>query len=124
MLWFDSLESVSKLAHAPPIGTIAELPAGLVEKRDLLAELASSLTFPPYFGSNWDALEECLGDLSWLPEGAVSIVHRDLPLVLHASDRDTYLEILSTTEMAWPARGRELVLIFPKSVAVYVRAFW
>jgi RNAse (barnase) inhibitor barstar len=41
----------------------AEL-AGEAENRfALFAELASSLALPEYFGHNWDAVEECLGDL-------------------------------------------------------------
>ena len=35
-------------------------------KAQLLAEFASSLDFPAYFGANWDALADCLGDLDWL----------------------------------------------------------
>lgn len=36
-------------------------------KELLLRALAKSLSFPDYFGDNWDALDECLTDLSWLP---------------------------------------------------------
>ncbi len=36
-------------------------------KPEFLAAAAAALGFPPYFGGNWDAFEECLADLSWLP---------------------------------------------------------
>lgn len=34
----------------------------------LFDSCADSLQFPAYFGNNWDALADCLADLSWLPE--------------------------------------------------------
>jgi hypothetical protein len=32
----------------------------------LFNEVSSACQFPYYFGENWDAFKECLGDLSWL----------------------------------------------------------
>jgi RNAse (barnase) inhibitor barstar len=46
-------------------------------KESLLRAIAESLSFPGYFGNNWDALEECLTDLSWLPaKGYVVLLDR------------------------------------------------
>jgi RNAse (barnase) inhibitor barstar len=124
VLWFDSLKSALERRNAPTVGTIAELPVGLDNKKDLLEALARSLNFPDYFGHNWDALEECLRDLHWLPEGAVAVVHRDLPLSSTPADQDLYLEILVRAEMAWPAEGRELILIFPPNLTERVTSFY
>src|SRR5688572_31813881 len=66
----------------------------MATKRGLLDELSSGLRFPDYFGGNWDALEECIGDLSWIPPGPVVLRHSDLPLVNDLADSRTYLAIL------------------------------
>lgn len=41
--------------------------AGCAGKDEVLARFAQALAFPDWFGGNWDALADCLGDLSWWP---------------------------------------------------------
>jgi hypothetical protein len=85
---------------------IVRLAGRLQRKHDLLRAVATGLNFPHYFGGNWDALEECLRDLSWLDVGeGVIFVHEQVPL----ADRDqrrTYFEILRNSQTTGRTRLR------------------
>jgi hypothetical protein len=62
-------------------------------------EVAAALQFPWYFGENWDALEEVLGDLSWFPAaGYLLMVNDAAPFFTEASPGDLRLlvEILAS----------------------------
>src|SRR3954465_14539189 len=61
----------------PPTGYALKVIKGRQCKTpaNLFAEFAQVLEFPDYFGHNWDALEECLADLEWLPaKGYILII--------------------------------------------------
>lgn len=76
----------------------------LADKSGLLAALGWALEFPEYYGANWDALEECLNDMSW----------RSGPIALHISHADalapellhTLIDIFSDAAEAWHEEGR------------------
>lgn len=91
-----------------PAEIVAEIPAGLSSKQELLATIASALRFPSYFGHNWDALDECLTDLSWLPAGDVIVIHRDLPLAMDSEACSIYLSILWDAAQRWKQQGSNL----------------
>ena len=69
----------------------------------LLAELAEVLEFPDYFGHNWDALEECLADLEWLPAKGYVLVFTDADLILPEDEDEfaTFVEVLNDAGEAW-----------------------
>lgn len=96
---------------------VVEMPAGIATKEALLSELHQRLRFPDYFGGNWDALWECIRDLSWLPDGPVVLRHRDVPLASDLAGQKKYVAILrDTVEKKWTVPGqrlRELVVVFP-----------
>jgi RNAse (barnase) inhibitor barstar len=102
------LNGVYRLARDPE-----SLPASLVpvldgrslnDKAELLAALGRALDLPDYYGGNWDALEECLNDLSWR-EGPLWLVlyHAD---AVAADLLDTLVEIFAEAAAFWAEQGR------------------
>ncbi len=69
----------------------------------LFSEFARALAFPDYFGHNWDALEECLADLDWLPAKGYILLITDTQAVLPEDEEeyDTLLEVLDDAGEAW-----------------------
>lgn len=98
------------LAHSVPSNFAVRIVAGAKckTKAGLLAEFARVLSFPDYFGHNWDALEECLADLDWLPARGYIIVVTDAEQVLtkldDEDDYETFIEILSEAGEAWSGK--------------------
>jgi RNAse (barnase) inhibitor barstar len=103
-------------------GMIANVRAGIASVEELYDVLGDALHLPSYFGRNWDALGEVLGDLSWLAPRQVVIVHADLP-ELPVEELRVYLDVLRTAVDAW-TRGsgaHELVVAFPEPVQLAIR---
>ena len=71
--------------------------AGVADKAALLRCMAAALRLPTYFGHNWDALEDCLSDLSWLPPGGYVLLFEHVDALQDAAgeDFDILLDILA-----------------------------
>lgn len=48
------------------------------DEESLYSEMAMKLSFPEYFGRNWDALYDCLTDMEWAAEQNIVITHNSL----------------------------------------------
>lgn len=72
-------------------------------KADLMNEFAAVLQFPSYFGHNWDALDECLADLEWLPgAGYVFVIRHALNTLQNDDDAfQTLLQVLDSSGREW-----------------------
>jgi RNAse (barnase) inhibitor barstar len=81
--------------------------AEVQDKEGLLTALAKALAFPPWFGHNWDALEDSLSDMSWREaEGYVLILrHADRLHSEAESDFLTALRILADVSTTWAEAG-------------------
>ena len=70
----------------------------------LFQEIAAALQFPYYFGNNWNALDECIKDLGWLPVKIFIIGISKSELILsQESNDDRYLfgMLLKETCKVW-----------------------
>lgn len=87
---------------------VAEVSLG-AGKQAVLASIAASLAFPDWFGGNWDALEDCLTDLSWRGDRPRVV------LFFHAAkdaDLGILLDVLSSAAEYWRERGRVFFAVF------------
>jgi hypothetical protein len=85
--------------------------AGATDKDQLIARVAEALKFPAWFGGNWDALEDCLCDLSWVTAGGYVLLFEgagSVPMV----ERGTLVDILASAAAYWAERKRPFFAVF------------
>jgi len=76
-------------------------------KGEVLADLARAIKAPDWFGHNWDALADALGDLSWCKApGYVLLLRGDHP------GEDILDDILNATVEFWRLQGKPFWVFF------------
>ena len=80
-------------------------------KEQLLKNIARALSFPGWFGHNWDALEDCLSDLSWRERDAAGTI-----LLFEQPRRDddfgVLVDVLASSAQSWATRGKPFFALF------------
>jgi len=91
--------------------------AGCLDRDEVLDRFAAALRFPAWFGRNWDALADCLGDLSWLPADGYLLLldHAGAWRAAEAGQFATLLEILDDAARAWSVQGVPFWALVPLS---------
>jgi hypothetical protein len=89
--------------------SLSPMRVAFSDKAQLLKNLAVALGFPDWFGHNWDALEDCLTDLSWRDASAhVLLIENPKP----GDDLGVLIDILRSSAESWAARGKPFFAIF------------
>jgi|SRR5579871_1796864 len=77
-------------------------------KEEFLDHVAKGLQFPPHFGRNWDALKDCLIDLSWIEaKGYVLLFEKSKHFGAgHRHEFEDAMEVLELAAQTWKQDGK------------------
>jgi hypothetical protein len=88
---------------------LSVVPIAFAHKDALLKNIARALDFPDWFGHNWDALEDCLGDLSWRRAGGHVLLFEN---AMPSDDFGVLIDVLRSSAEFWAGRGRPFFAVF------------
>jgi hypothetical protein len=84
---------------------------GVADKGTLMRTVSAALGFPAWFGANWDALEDCLTDLSWTgADGHVLLLEG--VSALPAEENGIFQDVLRAAAADWAGRGHPFFAVF------------
>lgn len=78
-------------------------------KDEQLERIAAALRFPDWFGRNWDALEDCLSDLSWRDADGTVLVFTGFA---RNDELGILLDVLAASAESRAARGKPFFAVF------------
>ncbi len=107
-------EALLAAAEDVPLDLARVSLADVRDKGALLAHVAAALGFPRWFGANWDALEDCITDLSWrAARGHLLLIERcDALRSARPDDFGVLLDILRSSAEYWAERGTPFFAVF------------
>ena len=84
---------------------------GVSKKAGLMSAFAGGLRLPAGFGANWDALEDCLSDLSWR-QGDGHVIAIEGVESLPQEDAGVLVDVLAAAAEFWRGRGKPFFAVF------------
>lgn len=101
----DEVDALIRAARAAAFEVRRIDLRGCVGKAAWLERIAGVMDFPDTFGHNWDALDDSLRDLSWLPASGYAVfVRGDAPRRV-GRIWELLLDVLESAAVDWIARG-------------------
>lgn len=87
--------------------------SSVIDKATFLAAAAQAMGFPSYFGQNWDAFEEMINDLSWVPGTGYLVLYENFAgFATHAPDDwAVALAILQHAAANWRLQGIPMIVL-------------
>jgi Barstar (barnase inhibitor) len=87
---------------------------GVHDKAALLEAVAGGLGFPQWFGGNWDALKDCLTDMSWnVAPGYVVVLEHSAEFIGYApGEFATAREVFEGAARYWAEQGKPFWTLF------------
>lgn len=91
--------------------------AGVTDKESFFREIGAKLHFPywdnPKWRPSWDGFNDWMGDLSWIPNRRIIVLHEGVPKIPR-KDLVIYLEIALRSIDELAKSGRTLLIAFPE----------
>lgn len=109
--------TMDELHAAVERAEFALFEAGLAQahgKGEFLAAMAQAIHAPGWFGNNWDALADALGDLSWqrAPGYVLLLRNGGETLGLSAVEHGIATEIFTDTVSFWKSKNKPFWVFF------------
>ncbi|MDR7100184.1 hypothetical protein J2X04_002565 [Lysobacter niabensis] len=108
-------DALAEAAQALDFAVVRIELAGCGSKHRALERFAQALRFPAWFGGNFDALADSLGDLSWLRARGYVLLLEHTDMWRQADDENfaTLLDILNEAAVVWGEQGVPFWALMP-----------
>ncbi len=112
---FLSAGSLQEALEACGLATFVVDLRGVGDKAGILRAMATALHFPGWVGRNWDALEDAMRELSWLPTGtrgrAILMLGAEQPSAGSSEELEVLGDVLESAVARWAGTDAPLIVV-------------